>query len=120
MVCACHLFCLFHVFPGVTRLADISLHNPVSISVPDESFCQFDLEDREILEDYDLQSSDELDGFAIPEGLEQYVALVPSKLRLVSLAAFILQKCQVGLGARPGSTEGREGCRLDQALATTS
>lgn len=79
---------------GVTRLADISLHNPVSISVPDESLCQFDLEGREILEDCDLQTSDELDGFAIPEGLEQYVALVPSKLRLVSLAAFILQKCQ--------------------------
>lgn len=109
MACACHLFCLFRVFPGVTRLADISLHNPVSISVPDESLCQFDLEGREILEDCDLQTSDELDGFAIPEGLEQYVALVPSKLRLVSLAAFILQKCQVGRGPDLASPRGESG-----------
>ncbi|XP_036185155.1 probable ATP-dependent RNA helicase DDX31 isoform X2 [Myotis myotis] len=94
---------------GVTRLADISLHNPVSISVLDNSFDQPYLTDEESSDDSDSLSDDdyddddeddddddddELDGFAIPEGLEQYVVLVPSKLRLVCLAAFILQKCK--------------------------
>ncbi|XP_008150923.1 probable ATP-dependent RNA helicase DDX31 [Eptesicus fuscus] len=92
---------------GVTRLADISLHNPVSISVLDEGLGQPYLTDEESSDDSDSLSDDdyddddddddddeELDGFAIPEGLEQYVVVVPSKLRLVCLAAFILQKCK--------------------------
>lgn len=79
---------------GVTRLADISLHNPVSISVLDEGHCPFSPEDHAVLEMCAPQPSDELDGFAIPEGLDQYVTLVPSKLRLVCLAAFLLQKCK--------------------------
>ncbi|XP_066222908.1 ATP-dependent DNA helicase DDX31 [Saccopteryx leptura] len=72
---------------AVTRLADVSLHDPVSISVLDES-----LTDDSDFDTDGLESGDELDGFAIPEGLEQYVVVVPSKLRLVCLAAFILQK----------------------------
>ncbi|XP_054440158.1 probable ATP-dependent RNA helicase DDX31 [Pteronotus mesoamericanus] len=79
---------------GVTRLADISLHNPVSISVLDESHGQCELEDSVFLDASAPQPNDELDGFAVPEGLDQYVTLVPSKLRLVSLAAFLLQKCK--------------------------
>ncbi|KAF6123879.1 DEAD-box helicase 31 [Phyllostomus discolor] len=79
---------------GVTRLADISLHNPVSISVLDESHRPSSPEDHAVLGMCAPESSDELDGFAIPEGLDQYVTLVPSKLRLVCLAAFLLQKCK--------------------------
>lgn len=80
---------------GVTRLADISLHDPVSISVLDESLDESYSTSESDFDDSDSQSSDdELDGFAIPEGLDQYVVLVPSKLRLVCLAAFILQKCK--------------------------
>ncbi|KAL1786717.1 putative ATP-dependent RNA helicase DDX31 isoform X1, partial [Sigmodon hispidus] len=70
---------------GVTRLADISLHNPVSISVLDKIWDQPN--PKEV-------SSSQLDSFAIPESLDQHVVLVPSKLRLVCLAAFILQKCK--------------------------
>uniref|UniRef100_A0A8C5P1U0 ATP-dependent RNA helicase n=1 Tax=Jaculus jaculus TaxID=51337 RepID=A0A8C5P1U0_JACJA len=62
---------------GVTRLADISLQDPVSISVLDKN-----------------DDHNQLDSFAIPESLDQLVTLVPSKLRLVCLAAFILQKCK--------------------------
>ncbi|CAH6788810.1 Ddx31 [Phodopus roborovskii] len=70
---------------GVTRLADISLHNPVSISVLDKIWDQPNPKE---------DASAQLDSFAIPESLDQHVVLVPSKLRLVCLAAFILQKCK--------------------------
>uniref|UniRef100_A0A8D1ICL8 ATP-dependent RNA helicase n=3 Tax=Sus scrofa TaxID=9823 RepID=A0A8D1ICL8_PIG len=79
---------------GVTRLADISLHEPVRISVLEGSQDQMHPKSRAILGASPPAASSELDGFAIPVGLEQHVALVPSKLRLVSLAAFILQKCK--------------------------
>ncbi|XP_051022926.1 probable ATP-dependent RNA helicase DDX31 isoform X1 [Acomys russatus] len=67
---------------GITRLADISLHNPVSISILDKSWDQSN--PKEVASD----------SFAIPESLDQHVVLVPSKLRLVCLAAFIMQKCK--------------------------
>ncbi|XP_029392050.1 probable ATP-dependent RNA helicase DDX31 isoform X2 [Mus pahari] len=70
---------------GVTRLVDISLHNPVSISVLDKNCNQPNPEEA---------GSIQLNSFAIPESLDQHVVLVPSKLRLVCLAAFILQKCK--------------------------
>lgn len=35
------------------------------------------------------------DSYAIPDKLQQHVVVVPSKLRLVCLAAFILAKCKV-------------------------
>ena len=35
--------------------------------------------------------------FAVPEGLQHFFVVVPSKLRLATLAAFILWKCKVGL-----------------------
>ncbi|XP_053421637.1 probable ATP-dependent RNA helicase DDX31 isoform X2 [Nycticebus coucang] len=79
---------------GVTRLADISLHNPVTIAVLDESHDQCNPKGKVVQEVSPLRTGDKLDGFAIPESLDQHVALVPSKLRLVSLAAFILQKCK--------------------------
>ncbi|XP_072816462.1 ATP-dependent DNA helicase DDX31 isoform X5 [Vicugna pacos] len=79
---------------GVARLADISLHNPVSISVPDESHDRSDPKSRVVLEASAPRTGSELDSFAIPAGLDQHVTVVPSKLRLVSLAAFILQKCK--------------------------
>ncbi|XP_060056432.1 probable ATP-dependent RNA helicase DDX31 isoform X2 [Erinaceus europaeus] len=78
---------------GVARLADISLHNPVNISVLDECHNQSNPKGKGVMEAFP-HTNNEMDGFAIPESLEQYVTLVPSKLRLVSLAAFILQKCQ--------------------------
>uniref|UniRef100_A0A8C2VD35 ATP-dependent RNA helicase n=1 Tax=Chinchilla lanigera TaxID=34839 RepID=A0A8C2VD35_CHILA len=76
---------------GVTRLADISLHNPVSISVMDKSNDQSTPQGRAV---QDAGPPQTIDSFAIPESLEQHVTLVPSKLRLVCLASFILQKCK--------------------------
>ncbi|NXU89475.1 DDX31 helicase, partial [Xiphorhynchus elegans] len=79
---------------GVTRLADISLNDPVSISIADEI--------QKVLKpalqmDREASSASncmEQESFAVPEKLKQYVVMVPSKLRLVTLAAFILEKCK--------------------------
>ncbi|XP_048970899.1 probable ATP-dependent RNA helicase DDX31 isoform X6 [Canis lupus dingo] len=79
---------------GVTWLAGISLLSPVRISVLDEHHGQSDLKGRAVPEASPLPACGELDSFAIPESLDQHVTLVPSKLRLVTLAAFILQKCK--------------------------
>ncbi|XP_047380832.1 probable ATP-dependent RNA helicase DDX31 isoform X2 [Sciurus carolinensis] len=76
---------------GVTRLADISLHSPVSISVLDKSHDQSDPRGQ-VAQEVTPQAADKLGSFAIPESLDQHVVLVPSKLRLVCLAAFLLQK----------------------------
>ncbi|XP_012862857.3 probable ATP-dependent RNA helicase DDX31 [Echinops telfairi] len=87
---------------GVTRLADISLHNPVSISVLDESRDQSNPKDKAAQEVSRPQTCDkpESESFAIPVSLHQHVTLVPSKLRLVCLAAFILQKCKFESGQK--------------------
>ncbi|NWW81827.1 DDX31 helicase, partial [Climacteris rufus] len=79
---------------GVTRLADISLNDPVSISIADEP-----QKVPEPVSQMDREASSSLtcmeqENFAVPEKLKQYVMMVPSKLRLVTLAAFILEKCK--------------------------
>ncbi|KAF3820980.1 hypothetical protein GH733_011133 [Mirounga leonina] len=79
---------------GVTRLADISLLNPLRISVLDGHRGKSDPKGRAVPEASPLPAGGEPDSFAIPESLDQHVTLVPSKLRLVSLAAFILQQCK--------------------------
>ncbi|KAM8866166.1 ATP-dependent DNA helicase DDX31 isoform 1-T4 [Synchiropus picturatus] len=70
---------------GVTRLVDVCLKDPVSIrlSAPASS------EDGEL-----TVHSEHGQGFAVPEELSQSVVVVPSKVRLVVLAAFILDKCR--------------------------
>ncbi|NXK45621.1 DDX31 helicase, partial [Chauna torquata] len=79
---------------GVTRLADISLNDPISISIADE--VQKRLKPALQTDKEASRSSDRMDqeNFAVPEKLKQYVLVVPSKLRLVTLAAFILEKCK--------------------------
>ncbi|XP_012576784.1 PREDICTED: probable ATP-dependent RNA helicase DDX31 isoform X2 [Condylura cristata] len=79
---------------GVTRLADISLHDPVSISVQDDNCAPSTHGGSVMPAAAPPPAGDQQAGFAIPVSLDQHVVLVPSKLRLVSLAAFILQKCQ--------------------------
>lgn len=74
---------LYYIYiTGVERLAGMSLHSPVKIDMSSES---------------SSKKSDELISMkiAIPESLRHHCVIVPSKLRLVSLAAFILWKCKV-------------------------
>nr|KAF6483958.1 DEAD-box helicase 31 [Rousettus aegyptiacus] len=66
---------------GVARLADVSLNNPVSISVAEEGPALSNPEGGGALDVSAPQTGDKLDSFAIPEGLDQYVTLVPSKRR---------------------------------------
>uniref|UniRef100_A0A8C5XAC3 ATP-dependent RNA helicase n=1 Tax=Malurus cyaneus samueli TaxID=2593467 RepID=A0A8C5XAC3_9PASS len=79
---------------GVTRLADISLNDPVSISIADEIQKVPDPASQTGREASSASNCMEQENFAVPETLKQYVMMVPSKLKLVTLAAFILQKCK--------------------------
>ncbi|XP_075938632.1 ATP-dependent DNA helicase DDX31 [Anarhichas minor] len=76
---------------GVTRLADVCLNDPVDIQVscPASS----DLTTTSPASS-DPSAAGQSESFALPEALKQYVVVVPSKIRLVCLAAFILDKCK--------------------------
>lgn len=67
---------------GVERLAGMTLRDPVHIEMSQKSTS--------------LPSSTVIDTstFATPDQLKHYFIVVPSKLRLVTLAAFILWKCK--------------------------
>ncbi|KAH0615387.1 hypothetical protein JD844_004570 [Phrynosoma platyrhinos] len=79
---------------GVSRLANISLQSPVCISVVGESqdldTTEVKAATRKVMGDPAVR--EERYSFAVPEKLQQNVVVVPSKLRLVTLAAFILGK----------------------------
>ncbi|XP_053940494.1 probable ATP-dependent RNA helicase DDX31 isoform X5 [Cuculus canorus] len=79
---------------GVTRLADISLNDPISISIADEAQKVHKPASQTDRQASSSTSCMEQENFAVPEKLKQYVMMVPSKLRLVTLAAFILEKCK--------------------------
>lgn len=72
---------------GVERLAGISLYNPLSIDVTTEDG------GGENKEASNAQSSSDV-SFTTPQQLKQFFIIVPSKLRLVTLAAFMLWKKQ--------------------------
>ncbi|CAJ1069558.1 probable ATP-dependent RNA helicase DDX31 [Xyrichtys novacula] len=73
---------------GVTRLADICLNNPVSIHISGPASSDLTAPSS------DLSTASQSESFAMPEALKQFVVMVPSKIRLVCLAAFILDKCK--------------------------
>ncbi|NXX91908.1 DDX31 helicase, partial [Centropus bengalensis] len=79
---------------GVTRLADISLNHPVSISIADEAQKAFKPASQTDRQASSSASCLEQENFAVPKKLKQHFVMVPSKLRLVTLAAFILEKCK--------------------------
>ncbi|KAL7839845.1 hypothetical protein SRHO_G00265030 [Serrasalmus rhombeus] len=80
---------------GLSRLASISMTDPVYIQVSD---VDGSLKAAEPTPQTALQSCapqpDLTDSYAIPDKLQQHMVVVPSKLRLVCLAAFILAKCK--------------------------
>uniref|UniRef100_A0AAR2JSY0 ATP-dependent RNA helicase n=1 Tax=Pygocentrus nattereri TaxID=42514 RepID=A0AAR2JSY0_PYGNA len=75
---------------GLSRLASISMTDPVYIQVSD---VDGSLKAAEPTPQTALQP-DLTDSYAIPDKLQQHMVVVPSKLRLVCLAAFILAKCK--------------------------
>ncbi|XP_068617070.1 ATP-dependent DNA helicase DDX31 [Brachionichthys hirsutus] len=72
---------------GVTRLGDICLRDPVSIHASGSA-------SSDLVTPADRSATGQSESFAVPEALNQFVVVVPSKIRLVCLAAFILDKCQ--------------------------
>eukprot|EP00064_Thunnus_orientalis_P023657 superscaffoldBa00009169_g23910 len=76
---------------GVTRLADVCLNDPVSIHVSGSA--SSDLTAITAVTS-DPSPAGQSESFAVPEALKQFVVVVPSKIRLVCLAAFILDKCK--------------------------
>uniref|UniRef100_A0A4W6FMI8 ATP-dependent RNA helicase n=1 Tax=Lates calcarifer TaxID=8187 RepID=A0A4W6FMI8_LATCA len=76
---------------GVTRLADVCLQDPVSIHVSGPTSSDFTAAAAATSNPGPAGQSE---SFAVPEALKQFVVVVPSKIRLVCLAAFILDKCQ--------------------------
>ncbi|XP_066436270.1 ATP-dependent DNA helicase DDX31 isoform X2 [Eleutherodactylus coqui] len=73
---------------AVTRLADISLQNPISVTVAEDSTSDVATNLKSKVEQEDVDTT----GFAMPEKLRQHAVVVPSKLKLVTLSAFILGK----------------------------
>uniref|UniRef100_A0A6Q2ZC95 ATP-dependent RNA helicase n=1 Tax=Esox lucius TaxID=8010 RepID=A0A6Q2ZC95_ESOLU len=73
---------------GLSRLAGICMKEPVSIHVGENA----------VLSSKSTPNPDtaqgQPDSFAVPERLQQHMVVVPSKLRLVCLAAFLLSKCK--------------------------
>ncbi|XP_040180357.1 probable ATP-dependent RNA helicase DDX31 isoform X2 [Rana temporaria] len=73
---------------GVARLADISLQNPVNVTVTEDSPAGV----KEAAKPKSTEAGDDSASFALPENLHQHIVVVPSKLKLVTLSAFILGK----------------------------
>ncbi|KAJ7369820.1 ATPdependent RNA helicase [Desmophyllum pertusum] len=70
---------------GVERLVGVSLHNPLFIDVTAES------RGDEGKAESDAKNSSDV-SYTTPQQLKQFFIVVPSKLRLVTLAAFLLWK----------------------------
>ncbi|KAK0136790.1 putative ATP-dependent RNA helicase DDX31 [Merluccius polli] len=73
----------------LARLADLCLKDPVSIQVSDPASSEVATSTSS-----STQPASQSESFSVPEALKQHVVLVPSKLRLVCLASFIMDKCK--------------------------
>ncbi|KAI3372182.1 hypothetical protein L3Q82_007038 [Scortum barcoo] len=74
---------------GVTRLADVCLNDPVNVHVSGPASS-----DLTTTVTSNPGTASQSESFAVPEALKQFVVVVPSKVRLVCLAAFVLDKCK--------------------------
>uniref|UniRef100_A0A0K8RW01 ATP-dependent RNA helicase n=1 Tax=Crotalus horridus TaxID=35024 RepID=A0A0K8RW01_CROHD len=79
---------------GVSRLAHISLQDPACISVVSEALGSTASREKDRLREVVavLPAQEQRGSFAMPEKLRQNVVVVPGKLRLVTLAAFLFGK----------------------------
>lgn len=78
---------------GLSRLASISMKDPVTIHVSEGSE-----QTAQVCPQAAPQALS--DSYAVPERLKQHVVVVPSKLHLVCLATFILTKCKFEHGQK--------------------
>lgn len=100
---------------GLSRLADISMKDPVSVNVTQDSEntamsgkgggkkeaeaeAEVGVKQAQAVPASD--GVEQVERFAVPEKLQQHMVVVPSKLRLVCLAAFILAKCKFENGQK--------------------
>ncbi|XP_038045811.1 probable ATP-dependent RNA helicase DDX31 [Patiria miniata] len=93
---------------GVERLAQMTLNDPIKIDIAKESQSDqstnplsakhhlggVETDKRVVRERPNAGDSISIEDFTTPEGLQQHFVIVPSKLRLVTLAAFILKRAQ--------------------------
>ncbi|XP_053337694.1 probable ATP-dependent RNA helicase DDX31 [Clarias gariepinus] len=77
---------------GLSRLTSISMKDPVYIQVTDITDETADTSKPSLSSQ--TAPSQPTDGYTVPDRLQQYLVVVPSKLRLVCLAAFILARCK--------------------------
>ncbi|XP_064650108.1 probable ATP-dependent RNA helicase DDX31 [Lineus longissimus] len=73
--------------PGVEKLAGMSLKSPVHVDIVQGSAIKKHVP-------MSSGSAEDEGSFSLPDNLKQHFIVVPSKLRLVTLAAFILWKCK--------------------------
>ncbi|GCB72948.1 ATP-dependent DNA helicase DDX31 [Scyliorhinus torazame] len=78
---------------GVNRLAGISLNEPVNIYITETCQSKTELVTKGMKTNQESIKEDS-ECYSIPEQLQQFMMIVPSKLRLVTLSAFVLQKCK--------------------------
>ncbi|KAJ3604345.1 hypothetical protein NHX12_029086 [Muraenolepis orangiensis] len=74
----------------LTRLADVCLKDPVSVQVSEPASSEVTTSTG--------PAAGQSESFSVPEALTQHMVLVPSKLRLVCLASFIMDKCKFSQG----------------------
>lgn len=77
--------------PGVEHLAGLALRDPVKCEVSENKTTNGAVHKNTLTEDKPVAS------FSMPSGLKHFLLVVPCKLRLVVLAAFLLLKAKVGL-----------------------
>lgn len=78
------------------RLAGMTLNSPVKIDIAAAESLKRNLTKPETDDSSVKESSvKELETFATPDSLHHHYVIVPSKLRLVTLASFLLWKCKV-------------------------
>ncbi|XP_062873694.1 probable ATP-dependent RNA helicase DDX31 [Trichomycterus rosablanca] len=75
---------------GLSRLTSISMNDPVYIQISEATIENMEAEEPSPLS----HNAQQADSFSVPDRLQQFMVVVPSKLRLVCLAAFILAKCK--------------------------
>ncbi|XP_048244940.1 probable ATP-dependent RNA helicase DDX31 isoform X1 [Haliotis rufescens] len=80
---------------GVERMAGISMEDPKHISLSDRPDANTTSSSSGAAESHH-KAGDSGDTFTVPQNLQQYFVITPSKLKLVTLAAFILGKLRGG------------------------